>query len=86
MDGLDAVRFLGEGHTSNLPNPFPDQLTAEQTFLTMTHFQSEPWKRTQLAVNTQPDISKVGNDKVLDLAVRSGRLGFGSENGSGPRR
>jgi hypothetical protein len=74
LEWMDLMQygFWGEGHTSNLPNPFPDQLTAEQTFLTMTHFQLETWKRTQLAVNTQPDISKVGNDKVLDLAVRSG--------------
>jgi hypothetical protein len=64
--------FWGEGHTSNLRNPFPDYLTAEKTFLSMTRFQIETWKRTSLAVNTQPDISQVGNREVLDLAVRSG--------------
>jgi hypothetical protein len=74
LEWMDLMQygFWGEGHTNNLPNPFPDQLTAEQTFLTMTRFQLETWKRTPLAVNTQPDISKVGNDEVLDLAVRSG--------------
>lgn len=74
LEWMDLMQygFWGEGHTSNLPNPFPDQLTAEQTFLKMTRLQLEAWKRTALAVNTEPDISKVGNDAVLDLAVRSG--------------
>jgi hypothetical protein len=38
----------------------------------MTRFQIETWKRVPLVVNTQPDISNVGNDAVRDLAVRSG--------------
>lgn len=64
--------FWGEGHTSDLPNPFPDFLTAERTFLDMTRSQIAAWKKTPLAVNTQPDISRVGNGEVLDAAVRAG--------------
>ncbi len=64
--------FWGEGHTENLPSPFPDFLTAERTFLEMTRVQLDIWKKTQLAVNTQPDISHVGNSEVRDLAIRSG--------------
>ncbi len=64
--------FWGEGHTNDLPNPFPDYLTAEKTFVHMTQLQIEAWKKTPLAVNTQPDISNVGNRQVRDLCVRSG--------------
>lgn len=64
--------FWGEGHTNDLPNPFPDYLAAERTFVRMTQFQMETWKKTPLTVNTQPDISSVGNRQVQDLAVRSG--------------
>jgi hypothetical protein len=64
--------FWGEGHTSDLPNPFPDYLTAEKTFVRMTELQMETWKSTPLAVNTEPDISNVGNREIQDFAVRSG--------------
>jgi hypothetical protein len=64
--------FWGEGHTGALPNPFPDYLTAEKTFVKMTQLQIETFKRTPLAVNTQPDQSKVGNREVQDMAVRAG--------------
>jgi hypothetical protein len=64
--------FWGEGHTSDYPSPFDDRLTAERTFVEMTRLQLEAWKRAPLAVNTQPDISAVGNDAVQDLAVRGG--------------
>ena len=64
--------FWGEGHSSNLAHPFPDYLTAEKTFLEMTRLQLEGWKNVPLAVNTQPDISNVGNRAVQDLCVRSG--------------
>ncbi len=64
--------FWGEGHTSDLPNPFPDYLTAEKTWVEMTRLQLEAFRRTPLAVNTQPDISRVGNRQVTDLAVRAG--------------
>lgn len=74
MEFVDLMMygFWGEGHTSNLPNPIPDYLTAERTFLDMTQFQIETWKIVPLVVNMQPDISKAGNDAVQDLAVRSG--------------
>lgn len=64
--------FWGEGHTSDLPGPFPDYLTAERTTLGMTKLQLEAWKKTPLAVNTQPDISRVGNREVQDMCVREG--------------
>ena len=74
LEWMDLMQygFWGEGHTNNLPNPFPNYYTAEKTFLDMTRLQLDIWKKTQLAVNTQPDISNVGNAKVLDLAMRSG--------------
>jgi hypothetical protein len=64
--------FWGEGHTSNLPNPFPDYVTAQRTSVAMTAKQLEAWKKTPVAVNTQPDISNVGNRTALDMAVRAG--------------
>jgi hypothetical protein len=64
--------FWGEGHTSNLPSPFPDYWTAEKTFVGMTQLQLDTWKRSAIAVNTQPDISNVGNREVTDMAVRAG--------------
>jgi hypothetical protein len=64
--------FWGEGHTNDIPNPFPDYLTAERTFVHLTQLQIEAWKKTPLVVNTQPDISDVGNRQVQDLAVRAG--------------
>jgi hypothetical protein len=64
--------FWGEGHTSDYPNPFPDYVTAERTSLAMTELQLSSWKKTPLAVNTQPDISNVGNRAVIDMAMRAG--------------
>ncbi len=64
--------FWGEGHTSHFPNPFPDEVTAERTFVDMTALQLETWKKTPLAFNTQPDISKVGNRKTLAMAMSAG--------------
>ncbi|HOZ22726.1 MAG TPA: twin-arginine translocation signal domain-containing protein [bacterium] len=64
--------FWGEGHTNNLPNPFPDYLTAEKTMLEMTRYQIDTWTRVPLAINTQPDISSTGNYACLDMAVRAG--------------
>lgn len=64
--------FWGEGHTSDYPNPFPDYATGERTMVNMTARQLEAWKKTPLAVNTQPDISNVGNKRVLDMAMRAG--------------
>ena len=64
--------FWGEGHTSNFPSPFPDYVTAQRTSVSMTTRQLDTWKKTPIAVNTQPDISNVGNRTVLDMAVRAG--------------
>jgi hypothetical protein len=64
--------FWGEGHTSNLPHPFPDDMIAERTFVEMTELQLDAWKKTPLAFNTQPDISHVGNRKTLAMAMSAG--------------
>jgi hypothetical protein len=74
LEWVDLMQygFWGEGHTSDYPNPFPDSSIAERTFLSMTSRQLEAWKKTPLAVNTQPDISNVGNGAVLDLATKHG--------------
>lgn len=64
--------FWGEGHTNDIPSPFPDYLTAEKTFVHMTELQMEAWKKIPLVVNTEPDISNVGNRQVQDMVVRSG--------------
>ena len=74
IEWMDLMQygFWGEGHTSNFPSPFPDYPTAERTFVAMTERQLEAWKRTPVAVNTQPDISNVGNRTIIDMAVRAG--------------
>lgn len=74
IEWMDLMQygFWGEGHTSNFPNPFPDYVTAERTFVNITARQLDTWKKTPLAVNTQPDISNVGNRTVIDMAVREG--------------
>lgn len=74
IEWMDLMQygFWGEGHTSDYPNRFPDYPTAERTFVAMTERQLETWKKTPLAVNTQPDISNVGNRTVIDMAVRAG--------------
>lgn len=74
IEWMDLMQygFWGEGHTSDFPNPFPDFVTAEKTFVSMTTRQLDTWKRTPLAVNTQPDISNVGNRTVIDMAMRAG--------------
>jgi hypothetical protein len=64
--------FWGEGHTSNFPHPFPDDMIAERTFVEMTELQLDAWKKTPLAFNTQPDISRVGNRKTLAMATSAG--------------
>ncbi len=74
IEWMDLMQygFWGEGHTSDFPSPFPDYLSAERTFVAMTERQLATWKKTPLAVNTQPDISNVGNRTVIDMAVRAG--------------
>ena len=64
--------FWGEGHTWPFDNnPFPDQLTAERTWMKMLEVQLEHFKKTPLLTNTQPDFSRVGNAEMLDRSVRS---------------
>jgi hypothetical protein len=74
IEWMDLMQygFWGEGHTSSLPNPFPDYPTAERTFVEMTTEQLDTWKKTPTAVNTQPDISRVGNRRIIDMAMRAG--------------
>lgn len=64
--------YWGEGHTANLHNPFPDYVTAERTFVDFTRQQLDAWKRTPLAVNTEPDISFVGNRRVIEMCTSAG--------------
>src|SRR6185369_12258358 len=47
IEWMDLMQygFWGEGHTSNLPNPFPDYATAERTFLEITDEQLSTWKK-----------------------------------------
>jgi hypothetical protein len=64
--------FWGEGHTWPFEaNPFPDGVTAENTFVSMFQHQVERWKKTPMLTNTQPDFSKVGNSELLERTVRS---------------
>jgi len=64
--------FWGEGHTSGLPHPFPDDSTAARTMTGMALEQMETWKRVPLVVNAQTDISRVGNAAIQDLAMAAG--------------
>ena len=64
--------FWGEGHTWPFTNtPFPDDQTAERTWMNMLQVQLEHFTKTTLLTNTQPDFSRVGNSEVLDRTVRS---------------
>jgi hypothetical protein len=80
LDGGDLVEcvdtfmygFWGEGHTWPFTNhPFPDDATAERTFVRMFDTQLEHWKKTPLVTNTQPDFSRVGNSELVDRTIRS---------------
>jgi hypothetical protein len=66
------VGFWGEGHFGGYPSPFPDFQTAQATLNQMVRMQLATWKRTPLAMNTQPDISDTGNREALEIAVRGG--------------
>jgi hypothetical protein len=74
IEWMDLMQygFWGEGHTSDYPNPFPDYVIAQRTSVAMTERQLDTWKKTPIAVNTQPDISHVGNRRVIDMSVRAG--------------
>jgi hypothetical protein len=66
------VGFWGEGHFCGYPSPFPDFETAQRTLNQMVRMQLDAWKKTPLAMNTQPDISNTGNREALEIAVRGG--------------
>jgi hypothetical protein len=80
FDGDPAVEFVdlmmygfwGEGHTGTYGSAYSDGALAERTFVKMAEMQLERWRRTPLAVNMQPDISRVGNDAVQALALDAG--------------
>ena len=64
--------FWGEGHSWPFDgHPFPDDLTAEQTFLKMLDTQLKYWTKIPLVTNTQPDFSRVGNSELLDKSMRT---------------
>jgi len=65
--------FWGEGHTWPFPdqNPFPDYVTAENTFVKIFEMQAGNWHNTPLLTNTQPDYSRVGNSEIVDRTIRS---------------
>ncbi len=64
--------FWGEGHTWPYEgNPFPSDLIAEQTWLSMFEMQRAQWTKVPLVTNTQPDFSNVGNAEMLDRTMRS---------------
>jgi hypothetical protein len=64
--------FWGEGHFWGYPSPFPDKQTAQRTLDQMVRMQLATWKKTPLAMNTQPDISNTGNREAIEIAVRGG--------------
>lgn len=64
--------FWGEGHFGGYPSPFPDTATAQRTLDRMVLMQLAIWKKTPLAMNTQPDISNTGNREAIETAVRGG--------------
>jgi hypothetical protein len=64
--------FWGEGHTWPFTNhPFPDDATAERTWVRMFEAQLAHWQKTPLVTNTQPDYSRVGNSELVDRTIRS---------------
>jgi hypothetical protein len=66
------VGFWGEGHFGGYPSPFADFATAQRTLNEMVRMQMATWKKTPLAMNTQPDISDTGNREAIEVAVRGG--------------
>jgi hypothetical protein len=66
------IGFWGEGHFGGYPSPFPDFQTAQRTLNQMVRMQLATWKKTPLAMNTQPDISNTGNREAIEIAVQGG--------------
>jgi hypothetical protein len=66
--------FWGEGHSWPFDNlsPFPDHVTALDTWTRIFEMQRAHWDKTPLVTNTQPDNNHVGNAEILDRTVRSG--------------
>lgn len=65
--------FWGEGHSWPFEsNPFPDPVTAQETWSEFFEMQCRHWDKTPLATNTQPDIQKVGNAEILERTIHSG--------------
>ncbi len=64
--------FWGEGHTWPFTgHPFPDDATAEKTWIEMFETQLKCWTKTPLVTNTQPDWSRVGNSELIARTIRS---------------
>lgn len=64
--------FWGEGHSWPFEgHPFPDNVTAEKTFMKMFDTQLKYWTKTPLVTNTQPDFSRVGNSELVDKTIRT---------------
>jgi hypothetical protein len=74
MEWVDVMHlgFWGEGHFGGYPSSFPDFATAQRTLNEMVRMQMDTWKKTPLAMNTQPDISDTGNREAIEIAVRGG--------------
>ena len=77
--------FWGEGHSWPFEtSPFPDPVTAQETWLDIFEMQRRHWDKTPLVTNTQPDLQRVG---VEDLAGdarahrRALRRGQGRDDG-----
>ena len=51
---------------------FQTSATAQRTLNQMVRMQLATWKKTPLAMNTQPDISNTGNREAIEIAVRGG--------------
>jgi len=66
------IGFWGEGHFGGNPSPFPSAAIAQKTLNDMVRMQLSTWKRTPLAMNTQPDISNTGNREAIVIAVGGG--------------
>lgn len=65
--------FWGEGHSWPFEgSPFPDPITAQETWTEIFEMQRRHWDKTPLVTNTQPDIQRVGNAEILERTIRSG--------------
>jgi len=65
--------FWGEGHSWPFDNsPFPDPVTALETWVEIFEMQRTHWDRVPLVTNTQPDLQKVGNAELVERTIRSG--------------